>query len=131
MVFLGCGGSQERATSRVTPVGATVSEMFHTGDIHAADDAYQGMQKPHCDHLVEFLSARTPVTRAYSKLASISVSCYYAAQKTCERRLVERACDLGGDAVIAEPPESAPILAGKVMTRREATQSGQVIRFDK
>ena len=127
---LACSGSDQRASSRVTPLGGALSSMFRTGDIHAADDAYQGAQKPHCDNLIEALSSSAPVTRPYTTIASISVSCYYGATSACKRRLVERACDLGGDAVILEATEAKPAPTG-ILPQKEVTQSGKVIRFDK
>jgi hypothetical protein len=66
----------------------------------------------------------------YSVIASTSVLCDHRALAYCRRQLVERACDLGGDAVIVETPEAKPTSTG-TLSRNEVTQSGQVIRYTK
>lgn len=62
-------------------------------------------------------------------MAVISVVCYHGAFAACRRRLIERACKLGGDAVISSDSDAKalPTAHGQ---RSDVIMNGQVIRYE-
>lgn len=128
--LMACGGSSSHATGGVTLGGFPVAGQKRTESASVHDELTRGVQQPDCDRTIEVFDASSLPKLNYSVIASTSVRCDYRALAYCKRQLVERACDLGGDAVIVEAAEAKPVPAG-TMTRKDVTESGQVLRYTK
>ena len=81
-----------------------------------------------CDHPVAVIPAAAPTGRPHRQLANISVTCYPGATWLCERRLKERACALGADAVILSDSEPGPNPAGGSRLS-QISQNGRAVRW--
>jgi len=65
-----------------------------------------------CDRPLSVIPAGAQSGRPHRELANISVTCYPGSLWLCERRLKERACALGADAVLLTDAEPQPNPAG-------------------
>jgi hypothetical protein len=74
-------------------------------DAPAPRDAYEQVtgSRPSCEPMVELLRSAAQTPRPYRELASLSATCSPGARELCERRLLERACQLRANAVILSP----------------------------
>jgi len=64
-------------------------------------------EKP-CDRPVKVLPAGSSLGRPYREIASLSATCSPGSTELCERRLKERACELGADALLLSDAEPGP-----------------------
>ncbi len=128
--LVACGSGRQSSSSESTVGGRTIAGLLNTDDQHAPDEIYQGMRKPNCDRSVEILGSATAVVRPFTQVSVISVACYHGALSACRRRLIERACEVGGDAVISSDSEAKtlPMTHGQ---RLDVIMSGQVIRYER
>jgi hypothetical protein len=79
-------------------------------DASAPRDFYKQVsekEKP-CDRPVQLLPPGAPLGRRYRELANLSATCSPGSVELCERRLKERACALGADALLFSDAESGP-----------------------
>lgn len=100
-------------------------------DLHAPGEVYRSAnpEKSTCTHLVE-LWPSTPLTaRPYKEIAKITATCYPGAITICERRLRDRACQLGADAVIAVKSEAGGTPPG-ASQQSLVSRSGRAVRFE-
>jgi hypothetical protein len=76
-------------------------------DPAAFNDSYaQATSKPPaCQPMVELLRSEGEARRPYREVANLSANCYPGTPQVCERRLLDRACELKADAVILKPAE--------------------------
>jgi hypothetical protein len=81
-----------------------------------------------CDREVAILPSSGASGRKYKELASISATCSPGSQ-LCERRLKDRACELGADAVILTEPSSGPNPPGG-SSQSLVSQSGRAVRWE-
>ena len=82
-----------------------------------------------CDHPVAMIPAGAPTGRPRRELANISATCYPGSLWLCERRLKERACALGADAVLLTDAEPGPNPAGGSRLS-QVSQSGRAVRWE-
>jgi hypothetical protein len=61
-----------------------------------------------CDHPIKVFPAGSLPGRPHREVASLSASCSPGSLELCERRLKERACALGADALLLLDGESGP-----------------------
>jgi hypothetical protein len=106
----------------------TLAGVPNPEDRHAPSEVYESIQRPNCGRFVEMLAPHQQPARAYKTVASLSVTCHNGVNAACDRRLRERACELGGDALMLFESQSAPIPLGSAR-RTDIVRSGQVIRF--
>ncbi len=99
-------------------------------DAAAPRDAYEQVTgpRPACNPLVELLRSPAEARRPYRELASLSATCSPGARELCERRLLERACELRASAVILSPetPGGTPLGAS---TLSRISVSGRAVRW--
>jgi hypothetical protein len=77
-----------------------------------------------CPRGVSVVSSTQANGRRYRVVSQTSVTCGMAFGADCEERLVERACELGADAVVLSDDERGP----KPM--HDPTRSGLLVRWD-
>jgi len=64
-------------------------------------------EKP-CDRPIQVLPAGSSLGRPYREMASLSATCSPGSTELCERRLKERACEMGADALLLGETEPGP-----------------------
>ncbi len=85
-------------------------------------------EKP-CDRPVQVLPAGTAPGRRYRELANLSATCAPGSIELCERRLKERACALGADALLLTDAESGPNPAA-VPIHSSLTRSARALQWE-
>jgi hypothetical protein len=112
---IGCGGYA------LTP---------HHEDVAAPGDAYQQAlgPRPECEPMVELLRSPTLAQRPYRELASLSATCSPGSRELCERRLLDRACQLRASAVILTPDAGGGTPPG-ASTQSRISMSGRAVRW--
>lgn len=101
-----------------------------TEDAAAPGDAYRQVlgPRPSCEPMVELLRSSAEARRPYREVGSLSATCSPGARELCERRLLERACELQASAVILSPdePDGTPLGAS---TSSRIAVSGRAVRW--
>jgi hypothetical protein len=116
VVFSGCGAA---LTPRVQD--APAPRDFFT-EVHEKETP--------CDHEVVVFPPEASVAKPYKELASMSATCSPGAVDICERRLKERACALGADAVILVGSGPSPQPAGG-SNQSIVSRSGRAVRWER
>jgi hypothetical protein len=99
----------------------------HTDALGPREFVQRTQPEPRCDHLVELVDI-SATSRPYEEVSRLSVTCHPSARSLCERRLRERACALGADAVVLM--DSGPDGTAKPpYSQSQVAQSGLAIRF--
>ncbi|MFZ5893198.1 MAG: hypothetical protein ACOY0T_19215 [Myxococcota bacterium] len=80
-----------------------------------------------CDHLVEVVDT-SAAARPYQELSRMTATCHPTAPSLCERRLRERACSLGADAVLLTPTE-ADRTPNSPYAHSQIAQNGIAVRW--
>src|SRR3954454_10308406 len=75
-------------------------------DAHAPRDFYAQIHpaESKCDRDIAMLPPGATPGRPYKEVASLSATCSPGSIELCERRLKERACELGADALVPTEP---------------------------
>jgi hypothetical protein len=83
-------------------------------DYNAPRDFYAQVRPPEskCDREIVVLPAGATPGRPNKEVASLSATCSPGATDVCERRLKDRACELGADAIVLVEPTPGPNPAG-------------------
>jgi len=99
-------------------------------DTAAPADAYQQTfgPRPQCDPMVELFRSASEARRPYREVSSLSATCSPGARELCERRLLERACELRASAVILSPDTPGGTPLGASISSRIAV-SGRAVRW--
>ena len=82
-----------------------------------------------CDHPVKLLPAGAQPGRRYREIASLSATCSPGAIELCERRLKERACVLGADALLLTESESGANPAAIPM-QSQVSRSARALQWE-
>ena len=79
-------------------------------DAHAPRDFYAQIRPPEskCEREIAVLPAGSTPGRPHKEVASLSATCSPGSIEVCERRMQERACELGADAVVLVEPSPGP-----------------------
>src|SRR5690349_22182849 len=85
--------------------------------------------EPKCDRPLAVIPAHAVSGRPHREIANISVTCYPGVLWVCERRLKERACELGADAVLLSDALPGPNPAGG-SRQSTVSQSGRAVRWE-
>jgi hypothetical protein len=101
----------------------------HPEDAQAPRDFYRQVRPPAstCKRMVEVLSPETPIRRPYKELSALSATCSPGARSVCERRLKDRACERGADAVLLNA-DAGPTPAG-ASSLSEISVSGRAVAW--
>jgi hypothetical protein len=78
--------------------------------------------------MVELLRSAAETRRPYRELASLSATCSPGARELCERRLLDRACQLHASAVILAPETAGGTPLG-ASTLSHISLSGRAVRW--
>ena len=82
-----------------------------------------------CDREVLVFPAGAAPGRPFKELASLSATCSPGSIALCERRMKDRACELGADAVVLVDTEPGPNPATPAR-QRLTSRSGRAIRWE-
>lgn len=63
--------------------------------------------RPSCEPAVELVRSQAEANRPYREVASLSATCYPGVPTVCERKLLDRACELEANAVILIEPKGS------------------------
>jgi hypothetical protein len=130
-------GSKDRArlarTGALLLVSLVASACFTTPrpeDLPATQEflSVDTYKEKECDRPLAVIPAGAQSGRPRRELANISVTCYPGALWLCERRLKERACALGADAVLLSDAEPGPHPAGGSRLS-QVSRSGRAVRW--
>lgn len=104
----------------------------HTQDSSAPGDTILQLrgadEHSRCSRDVQVVPSTVGATRPFRSVASISATCSPGAPSVCEQHLRERACELGGDAVIiSESVEGAAPQTGSNYSL--VARAGKVVRW--
>jgi hypothetical protein len=123
-------GSLVLVCSLLGPSGCGYALTPRSVDAAAPGDALEQAAGPRasCEPLVELLRSASAARRPYRELASLAATCSPGARELCERRLLERACELRASAVILSPDEPGGTpLGGSKLSR--ISVSGRAVRW--
>ena len=81
-----------------------------------------------CERVVELIESNT-TSRPYREVSRISVTCHPSARDMCQRRLRERACRLGADAVLVSETVAGTGDARPPYSQSQVSASGVAIAF--
>ncbi|HMI86770.1 MAG TPA: hypothetical protein VK550_21905 [Polyangiaceae bacterium] len=106
-------------------LGSCIAGTPRLQDASAPRDFYKEVSEKEaaCDRPVQLLPAGTLPGRRYRELASLSATCSPGSVELCDRRLKERACALGADAVLlgeGEPGASPAAIPMQSLVSRNA-----------
>jgi len=109
---------------------ATACVPWWRENAHASRDFYEQWQNgPECARPIALFEAHAAPGRPSRQLADISTTCYPGSIELCERRLKERACALGADAVILTESQPGPNPAGG-NRQFYVSRSGRAVRWE-
>lgn len=101
-------------------------------DQPAPRDTYRQLRqlhdKAHCDHPVQVLRNHAEAVRPYRQIAALSATCSPGTPSVCEREMLDRACELGADAIILTP-NSQRGTPWNASTRTLSTSSARAVRW--
>jgi len=106
---------------------SSMSEM-HDADDFALRDSFAAVRaEKGCERPLEVISSASLIRRPYRQLASLSTSCSPGVPHLCERRLKERACALGADALVYQRNRGGVSYTGAVYN--EVSLDGRALRW--
>ena len=110
--------------------GCSVMATPRIEDAPAPTDYYR-LAKPSerkCPRDVPILRANQAGGRPYEELKSLSATCYPGTPGVCEQTLLERACELGADALLMQEPQALGSPAG-ANTQSSTSMTARAVRW--
>lgn len=110
---------------------ACLAATPNTEDAMAPQDFYAQVrpEPSKCGRSIEVVPSGTFPSRPFQELSRMSATCSPGAKSLCERRLEQRACALGADAVILDHAQPGAVPPG-ASPQSQISLSGRAVRWE-